>query len=1008
MCPDDTVLVRLLDGGLNGDERARVEAHLDECSACRRVVSALAMSSLASPMQESPTPSFAWSETAHSPLAHTGSATGSVTPRAPGEKRVDVDAVLPRGASVDRYLVLGILGVGGMGVVYAAHDPDLDRKVALKFVRPEMLGTRGNRRLLREAQSLARLSHPNVVSVFDVGTHGDAVFIAMEHIEGTALDAWLRAERRKWRAILSAFLAAGRGLAAAHAVDLVHRDFKPSNVLVRADGSVKVADFGLSRVLAHGPKTDSEAAAPDLRGAAPLTLVGGVVGTPAYMAPEQRRGEVADARSDQFAFCLALHEAMTGERQAASPDAGLSAPPAPTERPPRAILRALERGLATRPEDRHASMDVLLSALVRASNARRRWLGAAAAVVLAGGVVLWWRLAEDRAAPCRAQAARAASLWDAGRRERVERAFRATRATFAAATFQTTDHLASAFASAWRAQHEAACDATWKRRVQSPELLDLRMECLSGRFRAADALFRLFEAADATLVARAPSTVGDLPPLAACEDVAALREPIRAPTAASAREEIRSSRARLAEARALLIAGRYAEARDAAREVVSSARALQARALEAEALLTQGEALSKTAQTDDAFPVLQGAVWAAEASRDRAVLVRAATALVSLLEYRRGDLRLADDWSHFARAALEGHGASDDLERAVFTAQGGLAHTAGRYEEALASYERVLAAAARGGTRTLAYAGALDRVALALWPLGRYAEAIERARAALALKGELLGTEHPDLATDLNNLGLSLWKQSRAAEGIPLLERALEIRRKNLGETHPDVALVLQNLGLSLRAVGREREAAQAYRRAIAIYERTSGPEHPSVAHPLGNLGRLLRESGQFAEARTVLERSLGIRTKSLGAEHPLLAYPLHNLGEIARAEGKLDEAARLHSRALAIRRHAYPKGHPEIADSLAYVGGVHASARRFDRAMAVFEEAERLGAAQRAPRLPEIQAMLAHVMWEAKRPRSEVLAAIDRAEHSAMRKGEAARTALEAALRWAREAGLR
>ena len=209
-----------------------------------------------------------------------------------------------------RYLVLGTLGEGGMGVVHAAYDPELDRKVALKVLLPGRGGrAKGHERLLREAQSLARLSHPNVVAVHDVGTHEGRVFVAMEFIAGTTLSATIESQRPGLEAIVGLYAAAGRGLEAAHRVGLVHRDFKPDNVMVDREGRVRVVDFGLAQAVAEASAEESSQGS-----AVGLTATGALMGTPAYMAPEQFQGRPTDARTDVFAFCVALYEHLHGER----------------------------------------------------------------------------------------------------------------------------------------------------------------------------------------------------------------------------------------------------------------------------------------------------------------------------------------------------------------------------------------------------------------------------------------------------------------------------------------------------------------------------------------------------------------------------------------------------------------------------------------------------------------------------------------------------------------------
>jgi predicted Ser/Thr protein kinase len=303
---------------------------------------------------------------------------------------------LPPGTRVGRYAVGDVLGHGGMGVVYAATDPELGRDVAVKLVRGDV--ARGlasaRRRMVREAQAMARVSHPNVIAVYDAGTFGGDVFIAMELVRGQSLRGWLASGARSVADILEAYLAAGRGLAAAHAAGLVHRDFKPDNVLVGHDGRVRVTDFGLAYsdgddLVPLEGNTISGEPLPDEPLA--LTMTGAILGTPPYMAPEQHDGGLVDARSDQFAFCIALYEALYGERPfpgrtrddiARAVRAGRVAPPPAGARVPGSLRSILLRGLARRPGDRFPTMDSLLRALGRDRGRLPRRLAAGAAIAL--------------------------------------------------------------------------------------------------------------------------------------------------------------------------------------------------------------------------------------------------------------------------------------------------------------------------------------------------------------------------------------------------------------------------------------------------------------------------------------------------------------------------------------------------------------------------------------------------------------------------------------------------
>ncbi|MCH9686827.1 MAG: serine/threonine protein kinase, partial [Deltaproteobacteria bacterium] len=311
--------------------------------------------------------------------------------RGPRTEVIPEPTLLEPGATVGRYLILDLLGSGGMSVVYGAYDPQLDRRVALKLMRTTQDGRDQQHvrdRLLREAQSLARLAHPNVVTVHDVGTVADQVFVAMEYVEGQTLTDWLEPARTPTE-VVEVMRAAGRGLAAAHEGGLVHRDFKPDNVMIDGQGRVRVMDFGLA---APSGSPSSDVVAIDLDSdvlgphtavsgdasfsgdalGTPLTMTGAVMGTPAYMAPEQHSGGRTGPATDQFSFCVTLHEALFGERLFDGETRadlrnnvlhGRRREPPRGRRIARRLRRTIERGLSTHPMDRWPSMSALLGQL---------------------------------------------------------------------------------------------------------------------------------------------------------------------------------------------------------------------------------------------------------------------------------------------------------------------------------------------------------------------------------------------------------------------------------------------------------------------------------------------------------------------------------------------------------------------------------------------------------------------------------------------------------------------
>lgn len=341
-----------LHGLLPPSSRAELERHIDQCDRCRSLVATVVKVSV---------------DPGEDPSAE--EETGAVS--------------LPRGTNLGRYVLLDCIGRGGMAVVYAAYDPELDRKVAVKILRTDLPGAPTELRasLLHEAQAMARLTHPNVIAVYDVGTFNDQVFLAMEFIRGRDLRAWLGEAPRAWAEILAVFLKAGDGLRAAHQSGLVHRDFKPDNVLIGNEGEVRVMDFGLAhRLRLPG---EEERTAGEGKRAAPLS--GALAGTPLYISPEQWRGKAADAQSDQFSFCVSLYEALHGARpyegKTSASYTGVVPPPPKGRTVPGWLRRVLLKGLSLRPEDRHSSMRELLAALSRGLMARRYRTWAAAAVL---------------------------------------------------------------------------------------------------------------------------------------------------------------------------------------------------------------------------------------------------------------------------------------------------------------------------------------------------------------------------------------------------------------------------------------------------------------------------------------------------------------------------------------------------------------------------------------------------------------------------------------------------
>jgi tRNA A-37 threonylcarbamoyl transferase component Bud32 len=427
------------------------------------------------------------------------------------------------------------LGTGAMGVVYAAYDPQLDRRVALKLLRPDARASAdAQHRLLREARLMARLAHPSVVTVYDAGVWGDRVFIAMELVPGSTAAEYVSKAPRSWRETLTLFLQAGRGLAAAHAAGVVHRDFKPDNVLVSPDGRARVTDFGL----AHSTG---------------LTERPG--GTPVYMAPEVLHGAPATPASDQYSFCVALSAAL-----------------AKSANVPRAVSAALRRGSAQSPQERFPQFDDLLVVLERATRRTRRWVvtgGVAAALcVLALALTYSSRHAVD----CTAGSRSTETFWNATTQGALGQRFEGLKSPQAQRDWEQVRRAMDVYTREWAQMSVAACEATYVEKTQPQRLLDVRLTCLEERFTRAKALVELLQTGDAEMLAAAPDAVARLDPVERCSRTGATsRMSMDSPPPAAA-EEISKQRLELARLQARLDLGDPKGARPELEHLASQVR----------------------------------------------------------------------------------------------------------------------------------------------------------------------------------------------------------------------------------------------------------------------------------------------------------------------------------------------------------------------------------------------------------------------------------------------------
>jgi tetratricopeptide (TPR) repeat protein len=737
---------------------------------------------------------------------------------------------------IGRYRVLRELGRGGMGITYAAHDSALDRHIALKVVRPDVAVDEGaQRRLQWEAQALARLAHPNIVAVHDVGAHDGRTYIAMELVKGRILDARSMATTHTWQEVVQLFVQVGSGLQAAHEAGLVHHDVKPSNIMLGDDGRVRLLDFGLAHAgdeYAQPPPDSRDAVGPE------SDESGLLVGTPGYVSPEQIDGLPADARSDQFSFCVTLFEALYGER----PFVGRSTrivrsmishglvrelPDEVANRVPPWLHAAVVRGLAFDPAARWPSMRELLTVLQQAPVSRPWWrhhvalgggMGALAVAVLALGVS--WE--QPAAGMCTGARAQIEEAWNDEQRAAVAQAFQANDSPYAADAWQRTAALLDRYAEEWHEAYVASCTALATDEARGEDAWGeerlVQMQCLAERRRSLLVLVDELAQLRGHAVNEVVQAASRLPRIATCADRDYLRTRIPPPEDPRVAEQVESVRATLTRAAELQKLGKYEEGLAILLPLRDTVAALGYAPVQAEVLVHLGALLESNGAYEEAAGHLREAYYAARRLEYRAMAFEAASLLVIVVGRRMGRYAEAHEWGRHAQAELAASGA--DVDRALLHFNVGKMMTIeGRYDESVVHLYR-----------------------------------------ALIIYEQVLGRAHPEVATSLNALGEVARLRGKGDEAAELYQRAYAIYEQALGPDYPRLAYPLNNLGLMRLRQGRHQEAAEYFRRAWIVWEQALGPEHVEVAYPLVGLAASYLELGRAAEALPLAERALRLR----------------------------------------------------------------------------------------------------------------------------------------------------
>ncbi|MCG8422479.1 MAG: serine/threonine-protein kinase [Proteobacteria bacterium] len=927
-----------------------------------------------------------------------------------------------KGQTIGRYRVERVLGHGGMGAVYAAHDPELDRPVAIKLIQTRKKKS-ANKRLAREAHALARLSHPNVVQVYDAGAYGESVFVAMELIEGTSLKEWCAREPRPhWRQILRVYLEAARGITAAHDSGLIHRDIKPSNILVGDDGRVRVADFGLAaayQASLRGPDSsggqessdsqngqlmlgllDSDDRSRDCPDSSHdttssslriplgerLTQTGTLVGTPAFMAPEQHFGATVGPAADQYSFCVSLYTALYSELPFVRPTkprtlAGLldrklngkiDAPPG--SEVPRWLHKVLVRGLAADPEKRYPSMHALVAALYQspARRLRGRLRNAAMAAVIVAMLAMLAMLGWERhnaGAMCEGLGEELAGVWDGDVKAAMKLAFAATGVSYADDTHARVSTILDDYAASWLAMRTRTCQATHVHQRQPERIMDLRIACLDRRRDQLGALTQFYvDRADRDVVDRAVKNAKALVPMDHCGDIEALRAAVPPPEDPRVRARVEALQTRLDELTALFASGKYRAALDRGAVLLSEMRDVDYAPIRAHTMYLLAQLKNNSGDFAGAEALVRDIIPLAAGAKDDILAARAWSLLIMVLGAGQSRLEEANNLFGPLNAALER--ADDSLTRAVaFHNQANVLKLMGKYEQGLAKHQwalRIHEAVLDPDDPRVAVS--LGYVATMHKDMGRYQKALDHQKRALAILRQGLGPDHPDVANSLNTMAALLRHLGRYRESRVRHQWALAIRQRTLGPSHYRVADSLNNLAIVFVRSGRYQEARHNSERAAAIYEEALGGDHRRLGNSLDTLALVLREMGQYDQARSVAERSFSIFNRALAPGHPVRAYPLIRMGRASVQLDQLDAAEGYLARALAIQEEGLGRHHPALAETLLGLGEVELARGKPAAAVSLTERALAVGNQEI---LPAVKLALAQALWAAGKPAS-------------------------------------
>lgn len=789
--------------------------------------------------------------------------------------------LLLRGMSVGKYIIVGLIGIGGMGVVYSARDPELDRLVALKLIRPSQDIRRASKLLHREAQAMARLNHPHVLTVYEVGSFHDYVFIAMELVDGQTVSQWACQQRRSASEIIDVYYQAGLGLAAAHRAGILHRDVKPENILISRNREVFISDFGLAQSSSRQATESLWGTALDAEIPDHVTSLSrsGLVGTPGYVSPEVMSGQPASAASDQYGFCVSLFATLFGHLPSASISKGIAARSTHSTRSvPRYVRQILSKGLDLDSSKRFGSMDELLLALE--SGRRRRGLaqtillGACIALlIMAVGIGQYTK--QRQSLRCEGAADRLSGGWNPVAHAELVRQVEVAALPVARNAIGQQLIAFGNYAQTIRSVYVAACTSAEQNQVSTSDQVLSDLNCLELRLSIVREFTSQLLKGGSYPSEPFLQAIRDLPSLEDCrhadssrlESPTSRRDPQRDVEPALNRE--------IADAYRLLAAGEYGSAQAAAEHAANAARSAGARQSWNEAQWLYGvlcERQQMFAKAELAFHQLL--MSSLEHRQDRTA-VMALTALARSVGQGLHRLEEGRRFAEYGQAILQRIGSPRILGIELDLVRGTLLQMSGEHRAALVLHKRALAALqSEYGAEDTALLAAMGQIASDHRALAEFAEVQQWFQRAHRIAQRAFGDLHPETIRLLIETGVAASRLNRYDEGLGHCQRAAQL----FGQLeHGSEFLEAQMLSCRAEAeinLGNCPGAEADIRHLLALDEKRVGHQSKEVTSDLAGLGSVLGVChGASAESVSALEESLRLAT--------LLSFPKRHIAHI-------------------------------------------------------------------------------------------------------------------------------